>query len=167
MIRTLVDDLAFLAVDAVVRPADDRLEPVTPAIARLDQIAGPRFAEQRRVREPLAVGAAVVTGGGDLAAPFVVHAVVQGETRPAERETVRRALQSSWHRAIEWGLVRLAAPLVGTGAGLLTLEDAAGLLAETFRDPGRPDWAGELTIVVEREEDRRAVDAALRRAPAA
>ena len=40
MIRVLVDDLAFLPVDAVLRPANDTLDPTTPAISRLDHQAG-------------------------------------------------------------------------------------------------------------------------------
>lgn len=168
MIRVLVDDLAFLAVDAVVRPANDRLEPVTTAAARLDAQAGPRFAVQRRVQQPLEVGAAVVTGAGELAAEYVVHVVVQSAERPLARETVRRALRSAWHRALEWDLGRLAAPLVGAGPGQLGLEESAELLVDTFRDAGRdagrPAWPGELAIVVEREAEREMVAAVLRRA---
>ncbi|HEU4699187.1 MAG TPA: macro domain-containing protein [Gemmatimonadales bacterium] len=176
MIRVLVDDLAFLAVDAVVRPADDRLEPVSTAAARLDAQAGPRFAAQRLVQQPLEVGAAVVTGAGDLAAGYVIHVVVQSAEQPLERATVRRALRSAWQRAMEWDLVRLAAPPVGAGAGQLGLEEAADLLVETFRaarpaarpaasaGPGRAPWAGELALVVEREAEREMVESVLRRA---
>ena len=77
MISVIVDDLALTQADAIVRPADESLGPTSPAIASLDEKAGPRFAEQRRVASPLKAGAAVVTGSGDLAAPFVLHVVVQ------------------------------------------------------------------------------------------
>lgn len=159
-IEVVVDDLAFVAADAIVRPADERLEPVTPATVRLDQLAGERFAGQRRVQSTLAVGSAVVTGGGELAAPFVLHAVIQGREDPPSASTVRRALLSAWQQATEWGLDSLATAPLGTGAGQLSLEDAAVLLIDTFPAAGRPS---RLRIVVDREDDRAIVDAIVRR----
>src|SRR6185369_6374892 len=48
VITVIVDDLAYLAVDAVVRPADESLAPLTSEGSRLDRLAGDRFAAQRR-----------------------------------------------------------------------------------------------------------------------
>jgi len=158
-----MDDLAALPVDAVLRPADESLEPLAEAVARLDRIAGQRFAEQHRVTSPLEAGAAVVTGGGDLPAPFVIHVVIRDADRPVAPATVRRALISAWHQAGEWGLGRIAAPLVGVDGGRLSLEESANLLVETFPRPGAADHPAELCIVVERQEDRDAVEAIVRR----
>ncbi len=110
MITVVVDDLASLRVDAVLRPAGESLEPLAAAASRLDQLAGPAFADQYRVSTPLEAGAAVVTGGGDLAAPFVIHVVIRDSTSPVERTTVRRALVSAWQRAGAWGLGRIGGP---------------------------------------------------------
>jgi O-acetyl-ADP-ribose deacetylase (regulator of RNase III) len=159
----MVDDLASLRVDAVLRPAGASLEPLAPAAARLDERGGRRFAEQYRVTAPLDAGAAVVTGGGDLVAPFVIHVVIQDSVKPVERTTVRRALVSAWQRAGEWGLGRVAAPLVGADSGQLSLEESATLLAETFPRPGAADHPAELCIVVDRQEERDAVEAIVRR----
>lgn len=163
MIRVVVDDLAFLEVDAVVRPADATLAPTTPAVTRLDRLAGERFAAQRRVTTVLEAGAAVVTGGGDLAAPFVLHVVIRDEGTEGGREVIRRALLSAWQRARDWGLATVASPLVGAGAGQLSVEDAATLLAETFPRPGEAEHPTELRIVVEREDERETVEAIVRR----
>lgn len=163
MIRVVVDDLAFVHADAVVRPADESLNPIDPEMSRLDRQAGERFAGLRRVSTPLAAGSAVVTGGGDLATPYVVHVVIRDQGSPVGPEVVRRALVSAWQRAADWGLATLAAPLVGAGAGQLSAEDSARLLAETFRDRAPAPCPSALSIVVEREEDRVLVDAVLRR----
>ena len=160
MIAVIVDDLAFVQADAVLRPADERLEPVTPAMAALDRHAGERFAALRRVSAPLAAGAAVVTGSGDLAAPLVLHVVIRDQTAATGREVVRRALVSAWQRAADWGLDSLAAPLVGAGAGQLAPEEAAELLVETFPPAGSP---GRLSIVVDREDERALVAAVVER----
>jgi O-acetyl-ADP-ribose deacetylase (regulator of RNase III) len=163
VILVVVDDLAFVTADAVVRAADETLNPVSPEMSRLDRQAGERFAALRRVSAPLDAGAAVVTGGGDLPAPFVLHVVVRDRNVGTGREVVRRALVSAWQRAGDWGLSRIAAPLVGAGAGQLSLEESAELLAETFPDLGQGGCPSELRIVVERDEDRALVEAIVRR----
>jgi O-acetyl-ADP-ribose deacetylase (regulator of RNase III) len=150
VIRVVVGDLTREAVDALLRPADAALQPVGRAAVRLDEAGGTRFADQRRTATPLEAGAAVVTGGGDLAAGFVLHVVIADERGPAGREKVRRALVSAWQRAGDWGLPRVASPLVGAGEGVLTTEDAARLLLETFQEESRPEV--ELRIVVSAEE---------------
>jgi len=162
VITVVVDDLASLRVDAVLRPAGASLEPLAAAAARLDELAGQRFADQHRVSAPLEAGAAVVTGGGDLVAPFVIHVVIRDSASPVAQTTVRRALVSAWQRAGAWGLGRIGAPLVGADGGL-SLEESATLLVETFPRPGSADNPAELCIVVERQEERDAVEAIVRR----
>lgn len=164
MIRVIVDDLAFIEADAVLRPADASLQPITAAAVRLDRQAGPRFVEDRRIATPLEAGAAVITRGGDLAADYVLHVVIQDPGTVTTRDTVRRALVSAWQRAAEWGLNAVAASPLGAGAGLLDIEDAAELMVQTF--PAGDGAPRDLTIVVERTEDLEIVDAVLRRATA-
>jgi O-acetyl-ADP-ribose deacetylase (regulator of RNase III) len=146
-----------------MRTADSGLGPLTPAMARLDRLAGDGFAAQRRSTTQLEAGAAVVTGGGDLAAPYVLHVVLRDERSQVGRDVVRRALVSAWQRAGDWALRVVAAPLVGAGAGQLTVEAAAALLVETFPRPGAADNPTELRIVVERDDERETVEAIVRR----
>ena len=162
MIQVSVEDLALTRVDAVLRPADEVLQPLTDDISRLDRQAGPRFAEQRRLSAPLKAGAAVVTGSGDLATPFVLHVVIQDPDCRVGRDIVRRGLQSAWQRAADWELGVIAAPLIGAGAGQLSVEEAATLLVETF-PPGTRGCPFELHIVLERDVDRELVEAIVRR----
>ncbi len=162
MIQVLVDDLASIKADAIIRPADETLSPTTPAMTRLDERAGPRFADQRRVSSALKAGAAVVTGSGDLAAPFVLHVVIRDPEIPTGRDVVRRALVSAWQRATDWELGTIATPLVGTESGQLSVEEAATLLAETFPSAGQ-GFPSELTIVVDEDAERVLVAAILRR----
>ncbi len=162
MIRIVVDDLAFAAVDAVLRPADEHLEPVSPESVQLDRVAGAAFAALRRVQDPLDIGAAVVTAGGELTAPFVLHLVIRTEERPTTTDAVRRALASAWQRAADWGLARLATPLVGAGPGQLDPEAAARLLADSWRASAAAALPGaSLTLVVQREAEREALETLL------
>jgi O-acetyl-ADP-ribose deacetylase (regulator of RNase III) len=162
VIHVIVDDLALMNADAIIRSADESLGPTSPAMGRLDERAGPAFADQRRVSTSLKAGSAVVTGGGGLAAPFVLHAVIQDSETRTGREVVRRALVSAWQRATDWELGTIATPLVGADSGQLSLEEAATLLAETF--PADPNTCPrELHIVVDRDADRVLVEAIVRR----
>lgn len=162
MITVRVDDLAFAEVDAIVRPADAALDPVTTAAAQLDRRAGEKFQQQRRVQTVLVPGAAVVTGAGELAAKFVVHAVISSREEPVTADTVRRALTSAWQRMAQWQLLSAAMPLIGAGAGQLPIDEAARLLRETLDDPARPpEFPAAVVVMVERENDRIEIESAL------
>jgi hypothetical protein len=87
---------------------------------------------------------------------------VADERGPAARDRVRRALVSAWQRAADWGLARVAAPLLGVADGRLTLEESAGLLLETF--PRGTEGGGmELVIVTDSAAERDVVEAIVRR----
>lgn len=169
MIRVVVDDLAFLAADALVRPATTRLDPTTPVVRRLEVVGGAEFSNRMRIQKELAVGAAVVTaGGGALAAEFVIHAVIQSDTEPVTRDGVTRAWRSALQRAQEWEFANLTTPPLGTGAGNLPLEDAAEIMAQVLAAhvPGAA-FPAQVTFVVESPEERSTVEAVLRRRGAA
>lgn len=156
MIRVVEHALATLPVDALVRAADDRLRPVGAVSEAIDQEGGPRLVEQCRVQTGLEVGSAVITGGGALVAEFVLHVVIQGNEHDRSRETVRRALQSAWHRAEGWQLTTVAAALSGLG---LPEAEAAIMLVETFRQrPQSTGFPAELQIVIEHPNQRGAVE---------
>ncbi len=157
-IQIVVGNVATERADAVVRPADSALGPAEPVAARLDEAGGEAFALLRRNTTPLEAGAAVVTGGGALTAPLVLHVVIADPARKVGRELLRKALVSAWQRAGDWGLATIAAAPVGVGSGQLTLQESVTLLAETF-----PKDGGSLHIVVDGEADRALVEAILRR----
>ena len=163
MIHVVVGDLAREEVDAVVRPADAALAPVGTVSTRLDEVGGATFAAQRRTATALEAGAAVVTGAGALPAGFVLHVVVADERGFAGPEKIRRALVSAWQRALDWGLIRVAAPLVGTVEGPLAAEQSAVLLVETFAEAHGPAGTGELRIVVDAPAERDLIEAIVRR----
>ena len=169
MMRVVVDDLALLPSDAIVRPATARLDATTPVVRRLEQIGGAEFLRHLALQKDLAVGAAVVTGGGgDLAAEFVIHAVIRSETEPISHGSVARAWLSTLQRAREWGFTHLTVPPLGTGAGNLPLEDAAKIMVSVLAahlggGGAQSDLPLDVSFVVETDEDRGVFEAALRR----
>ncbi len=164
MIQVVVDDIAFLAAAAVVRPATTRLDPTTAALRRLETVGGAAFTRGLQVQKELAVGAAVVTAGGE----FVIHAVIRSDTEPVTRDGVARAWRATLHQAQEWEFTTLTVPPIGTGAGNLSVEDAAEIMVPILKTHlGNAAFPASVSIVVETAEERDAFEAVLRRSGAA
>ena len=160
MIRVMVDDLAFVRADAVVRPSSTTLEPISSALRNIEKVAGPAFHNQLAVKEELGVGAAVVTGAGELAADFVIHAVIQGRGEPVTGAGVRQALVSALRQISSWQLERVAIPPIGVGPGNLALEEAARIMLDVIVDHEREaTYPTEVCIVVDTDEDKDMFDA--------
>jgi len=167
--RVVVANLASVPTDAIVRPATARLDATTPSRRHVEEAGGHEFANRLHLQQELAVGAAVVTGGGGgLPAEFVIHAVIQRRDEPITREAVARAWLSALERARDWEFARLTVPPLGSGAGHLSVEDAASLMVDVLQSQtGVGPFPQEVCVVVETAEDRATFEAALRRAHAA
>ena len=158
----LVGDLASVAADAVVRPANGNLETITPALRRLELAAGPSFRAFCHAERELGVGAAVVTPAGDLPAELVVHAVIMTRQEPVTRAGVRRAAEGALRQAELWRIATLALPPLGTGAGQLALEDAASTLLDAVWAHGRiAEHPSTVVVVVDTDAEREIFEAAL------
>lgn len=166
MIRVVVDDIAFVQADAVIRPATATLEPTASALRHLEEVGGAALQKQLQAQQALAVGAAVVTSAGELPAEFVIHAVIRSVTEAVSPAGVRRALTSAMQRAVDWQLARVTIPPLGTGAGNLAVEDAARVMIEVLsQHTAVAAYPKDVAIVVENEEEKRVFEALLRRLP--
>jgi O-acetyl-ADP-ribose deacetylase (regulator of RNase III) len=160
MIRVVVGDVATLQVDAVVRPATIRLEPLDHVGRHLDETGGEALATHRTSQQSLEVGAAVVTTAGGLGAEFVIHAVLASDTETVTPSTLRRAIRSALERAEQWEIEHVAFPPLGAGAAQLDFDEAARALVDCLRQhSGR--FPAEVSLVVESEEERGLLEALL------
>jgi O-acetyl-ADP-ribose deacetylase (regulator of RNase III) len=82
----------------------------TPAMRR-PSWPRPERASCRRMGEP-PVGSALITPAGELRARYLVHVVVRSLTEPVSEATVRLALRNGLRRLQEWGIARVAMPLI-------------------------------------------------------
>lgn len=161
-VEVRLDDLQFAAGDAIARPVTAELRATTPLLRRLELAAGPGLDRQLQVTEPLAVGAAVVTGAGDLGVELLVHAVVMSREERVSRDGVRRATLAALQRAADFEIGHLVLPPFGLGAGNLDPEDSAFAMLEAVRQHARrARWPRRLTFVVETEDERHAFAAVL------
>lgn len=153
-VQVAIDDLAFVAADAIARPVTASLRATTALLRRFELAGGAALARQLRFAEPLPVGSAVVTGAGELDVELIIHAVVSSDDEPVSRNTVRQALASALHRAADFGIERLAVPPFGLGAGNLDVEDCAGVMLDVIQRhlrAGRPP--SHIIVVVENDHE--------------
>lgn len=166
MIRAVVDDLAFVPADAVIRPTTTTMDPLCKALKHLEKLGGTTFRKQISSGAELAVGSAVVTDAGDVESAMVIHAVVRSVTVPVTEQSVRLALISALQRAGDWQLARLVTPPLGTGAGNLSIDDSAHIMVEVLAQAmATAAYPSEVCIVLENEEDRAVFDNYLKRIP--
>lgn len=164
MIEVRVAELATAPMGAVVRPVATDFSPVTPAMRRFDEAAGPTVAEQCGRLGDLPLGSAVITAGGELAAEFIVHVAIRSATENPTPGSVRQGLRNALRRLADWEVESVALAPLGTGAGNLDAEESAAamipLLVEHVRDVG-----GRLraTVLVEDEYQLAAFEAAVAR----
>ncbi|MGH7503891.1 MAG: macro domain-containing protein [Longimicrobiales bacterium] len=158
MIRVERSELAGIETQAILRPVTADWAAVTPAMRRLEVAAGRALEQQCRSLGELPVGSAVVTGAGDLPVEFMVHVCVRSIEQPVSSAGVRRALVAGLRRLEEWGIGRVAMPLLGTGAGNLDAEDAAALLVSVLNDATAAGRApAEVVIVADSDYEETAI----------
>jgi O-acetyl-ADP-ribose deacetylase len=148
VIEVRVDDLGFYEGEAIARPANAMREATTPVMRRLEAAGGSALQQQMRLSEPLPVGAAVVTGAGDLGVPLLIHGVVSSRDEPVTRATVRSALVSTLHRADAFRIQTLAIAPFGLGAGNLDIEDSADVMIEVLTEHMRRSRYPSAVVIV-------------------
>ncbi len=132
-------DITQEDVDAIVNAANSSLAPGAGVCGAIREAGGPEiFAECRQFYKRCATGEAVITGGGQLLARHVIHAVgpVYG-VRGDEAELLAGAYRHSLRLAAENKLVSIAFPSISTGIYGYPLDEAApialGTIAEFVR----------------------------------
>jgi O-acetyl-ADP-ribose deacetylase (regulator of RNase III) len=160
-LEIVIDDLAFVAADAIARPVNAELRATTSLMRRLEHAAGDALTTQLRVNEPLDVGAAVVTAAGRLESDLMIHGVVMTEDEPVTKPGVQRAITSALQRARDWKIETLALAPFGLGAGNLDVDDAAQCMLAALHDHARvAEYPRAVTIVVENAVEEAAFQAA-------
>jgi O-acetyl-ADP-ribose deacetylase (regulator of RNase III) len=127
-------EIAELEVDALIVPANESLFMTIPVTRAVKRRSGEAIERDAVEQGPIEAGSAVVTGGGNLAAPYLIHAVGVGHDLQPDAERVKRALHSALEIAARLGLHRLAMAPIGIDRGVFTADEAAGLLAEVLAE---------------------------------
>lgn len=163
MIDVRIDDLLFVAADALIRPVASDWTSITPASRRLEMNMGPGVRARLDAMVELPVGGAAITEGGGLAVGFLIHVVLRSPDQPTTEGLVRQALLNGLRRAAEWGIESLALPPLGTGAGNLDVDTAAATMIPVIVEyQARSDYPRNVLIIVENEYERSAFEKVLK-----
>jgi O-acetyl-ADP-ribose deacetylase (regulator of RNase III) len=118
VIEIVRGDITTLAVDAIVNAANSALRGGGGVDGAIHRAAGPGLLQELLAYPGCAPGDAVLTGGHELPARYVIHAVGpvwHGGDR-GEPEVLGRAYRSAFARARERGDIRsIAFPAISTG----------------------------------------------------
>ncbi len=115
--RVVEGDITALVVDAVVNAANEGLRPGGGVCGAIHAAAGPGLAEECAAIGRCPAGEARITGGHDLPAKHVIHAVgpVWHGGDKGEPELLDGAYRNSMALAAANGLESIAFPAISTG----------------------------------------------------
>jgi len=125
-------DIAELEVDAVIIPANESLFMTAPVAAAVKLRSGNEVETEAVAQGPVPAGSAVVTGGGRLAAPYVIHTVGVGHDLQRDPGQLRRALDAALDAVEHLSLRRIAVGPIGVERGVFPAGEAAEILLDAI-----------------------------------
>lgn len=152
-------DITTLTVDAIVNAANTSLLGGGGVDGAIHRAAGPQLLAECRTLGGCPTGSAKITGGYDLPARHVIHAVgpVYGRGGPKVAEQLAGCYRASLQIALDHGLATVAFPAISCGVYGYPLDEAADIaineVASFLRDH---EPLSQVTFVL---FDQRAYDA--------
>jgi len=153
-------------VDAVIVAASESLFMTAGAATGVKRRAGDEVERAAVEQGPIAPGTAVATYGGELPAPYVIHAVAVGHDRIADPATLEAAVRSALGFAAPLQLRRVAIALLGIEHGVFTAADAAAVLVPAVIDSARSTPVESVVLAASHASEVKALSDALRAARA-
>jgi O-acetyl-ADP-ribose deacetylase len=161
-IEVLDADITKLDVDVITNAANTRLMHGGGVAAAISRAGGPQIQRESRNLAPIALGAAVATGAGDLPCRWVIHAATMDLGGPTSAEIIRRATANTLALADQLGARTLALVAFGTGVGGFPLDRAAAIeVAEVRKHLRSGSDLRRIVFTVRGEQARSALETAL------
>ena len=134
-IQVVQGDITKLQVDAIVNAANESLEGGGGVDGAIHKAAGPKLLEECKEIGGCPTGEARITGGYDLPAGHVIHAVGPRykDGKSGEPELLRSCYVESLTLAGHHGLDSIAFPSISTGAYGFPKDEACAIALDTVR----------------------------------
>jgi len=127
-------DISEQDTQAVVNAANDHLWMGSGVAGALKKKGGNSIEDEATEQGPVNVGESVLTGGGDLTASYVIHAVSMGQDLKTNPDAIGKATQSALEVAEENNISSVSFPAIGTGAGGVEIHQCASVMLHTTID---------------------------------
>ncbi len=151
---TIVEgNIVLLDVEAVVNAANSHLKLGGGVAGAIRTYGGPSIQEECDRLAPIAVGQAVLTGGGNLKAKSVIHAVgpVNGEGNEAAK--LAQATRNSLEIAREQKIRSIAFPAISTGIFGFPIQECSEIMLQTAMDfLSENEWPREVVFCLYGQE---------------
>jgi O-acetyl-ADP-ribose deacetylase (regulator of RNase III) len=133
LIRVEQGDMSSFQGDGVVNAANNHLRMGSGVAGALRKRGGPTIQaecdEHIRKNGPLQVGEAAATGAGNLLCRWVIHAAAMGDSPPSA-DSIRSSTREALGLAVRHGMNSLAFPVLGSGVGGFSFEQAVRLMLD-------------------------------------
>ena len=156
-------EMAELEVDAVVVGASESLFMTAGPAASVKRRGGATIERDAVDQGPIEPGSVVVTSGGTLATPYVVHAVAVGHDRVADPARLAAAVRAAVALSEPLRLRRMAFALLGVEYGAFTAPEAADTLVATLLDAAAGTPLESVVVATLHADESRAVADAIGR----
>jgi O-acetyl-ADP-ribose deacetylase (regulator of RNase III) len=133
-VRIVEGDITLLDVEAVVNAANKNLQLGGGVAGAIRRRGGPAIQAECDRLAPIEVGEAAITGGGNLMAKYVIHAVGPMSGEGDEEAKLARATLNSLRIAAERKIKSLAFPAISTGIYGFPLQDCSRVMLRVSLD---------------------------------
>ena len=134
VLELLEGDITEMQTDAIVNAANAQLILGGGVAGAIKRKGGPKIQEECKKIGRTYVGGAVITGGGNLKAKHVIHAVGPRMGEGNEDEKLKSATQNSLKLADDNNLKSISFPAISTGIFGFPIERCAEIMLKTTID---------------------------------
>ena len=167
MVRLRTGDITAWSGDAIVNPTNVAMHGTGASVdGAVHRVGGMELTRECRSIGHVGLGEAVVTGGGGLPVPYVLHtAVPEFDGSDKSLHLLAACYRSALQLAAQLRLNRVAVPAIGTGTNRFPVERAADIAVhEVLEALARAGGPNRIEIVLYDDATREVFGRALKRA---
>jgi O-acetyl-ADP-ribose deacetylase (regulator of RNase III) len=127
-------DISTRRVDAVVNAANNELWRGSGVAGALKARGGTEIEREAMAQGAIRPGEAVITTGGRLPAPHVIHAAAMGQDLRTDAALIAAATRSALTLASGRNMTSIAFPALGTGVGGFSVAECARVMLGALRE---------------------------------
>ncbi len=139
-------DIAAQGTAAIVNAANNHFWMGSGVAGAIKARGGIEIEREAMAQGPVEPGECVITAGGQLAAGYVIHAAVMGQTLHTSADLIERATAGALDLAERHRLESVSLPALGTGVGGFPIDRCAEVMLQVVIARAKRGTAAPRTI---------------------